>query len=97
MNHVEIRKLIVELYDLVDEFKCQSLNDGTAYYFKFKVGNKLYIASVHEEKNRAIYCRIEDEAKYISVTTKAKTFERDLRELAKWSFTQTKYILHPSN
>ena len=83
MNHDEIRKLIVELYDLVDEFKCQSLNDGTAYYFKFKVGDKLYIASVHEEKNRAIYYRIEDETKYISATTKSKTFERDLRELAK--------------
>ena len=83
MNHVEIRKLIVELYNLVDEFECQSLNDGTAYYFKFKVGDKLYIASVHEEKNRAIYYRIEDETKYISATTKAKTFERDLRELAR--------------
>ena len=83
MNHTEIRKLIGELYDRVDEFECQCLNDGTAYYFKFKVGNKLYIASVYEEKNRAIYYRIEDETKYISATTKAKTFERDLRELAK--------------
>ena len=83
MNHTEIRKLIGELYDLVDEWECQSLNYGTAYYVKFKVGDKLYIASVHEEKNRAIYYRIEDETKYISATTKSKTFERDLRELAK--------------
>ena len=83
MNHTEIRKLIVELYDLFDEGETSSLNSGTAYYFKFKVGDKLYIASVHEEKNRAIYYRIEDETKYISATTKAKTFERDLRELAK--------------
>ena len=83
MNHTEIKKLIGELYDLVDEWEVSSLNSGTAYYFKFKVGDKLYIASVHEEKNRALYYRIEDETKYISATTKAKTFERDLRELAK--------------
>ena len=83
MNHVEIRKLIAELYDLVDEFECQSLNDGTAYYFKFKVGDKLYVAGVHEEKNRAIFYTIEDETKYISAMTKAKAFERDLRELGK--------------
>ena len=97
MNHTEIRKFIVEIYGLVDEWEVSSLNNGTAYYFKFKVGGKLYVASVHEEKNRAIYYRIEDETKYISATTKSKTFERDLRELVKWSFTQTKYILHPSN
>lgn len=83
MNHAEIKKLIVELYDLVDEWKSASFYGITTYYFAFMVGDKKYVVSVNEEKNRAIYYLIEDETKYISATTKAKTFERDLRELAK--------------
>lgn len=83
MNHVEIRKLIGELYDLFDEWEFQSINHGTTYYFEFKVGDKLYVASVHEEKNRENYYAIEDVARYVCATMKAKTFERDLRELGK--------------
>ena len=83
MNHVEIRKLIAELYGIVGTWEIQSLNGGTTYYFQFKVNGKKYVASVHEEKNRAIFYTIEDETKYISAMTKAKAFERDLRELAK--------------
>ena len=83
MNHTEIRKLIGELYDLVDEWKGASFYGITTYYFAFMVGNNKYVVSVYEEKNRAKYYIIEDETKYISATTKYKTFEQDLRELVK--------------
>ena len=81
MNHTEIRKLIVELYNLVDEFECQSLNGGTTYYYEFKVNGKTYVASVHEQERRENSYLISDEAKFVCATMKAKTFERDLREL----------------
>ena len=83
MNHTEIRKLIVELYDLVDEWKSASFYGVTTYYFAFMVGDKKYVVSVNEENNRAIYYLIEDETKYISATTKSKTFELDLIGLRK--------------
>ena len=83
MNHVEIRKLIAELYDLVDEWEYQSLYGGTTYYYEFKVGNKLYVASVHEQERRENSYLISNESQFICATMKAKTFERDLRELAK--------------
>ena len=83
MNHVEIRKLIAELYDLVDEFECQSLNNGTTYYFQFKVNGKTYVASVHEQERRENSYLISADTRFVCATMKAKTFERDLRELAK--------------
>lgn len=83
MNHTEIKKLIVDLYGLVDEWEGAIFYGITTYYFAFMVGNNKYVVSVYEEKNRAKYYIIEDETKYISATTKFKTFERDLRELAK--------------
>lgn len=84
MNHVEIRKLIGELYDLVGRWECESFNGGTTYYFQFKVNGKTYVASVHEEECRENYTYIiSDESKIICATMKSKTFERDLRELRK--------------
>ena len=83
MNHVEIRKLIVELYDLVGTWEIQSLNGGTTYYFQFKVNGKTYVASVHEQERRENSYIISNESQFICATMKAKTFERDLRELAK--------------
>ena len=83
MNHVEIRKLIVELYDLVGTWEIQSLNGGTTYYFQFKVNGKTYVASVHEQERRENSYLISNESQFICATMKAKTFERDLRELAK--------------
>lgn len=97
MNHVEIRKLIAELYGLVGTWEFQSFNGGTTYYFQFKVNGKTYVASVHEQERRENSYLISGETKFVCATMKAKTFERDLRELSKWSFTQMKYILHPSN
>ena len=81
MNHIKIKELIKELYGLVDEWEFSSLNCGTTYYFQFKVGDKLYVASVHEQERRENSYIISDEAKFVCATMKAKTFERDLREL----------------
>ena len=83
MNHTEIRKLIVELYDLVGTWEIESLNGGTTYYFQFKVNGKTYVASVHEQERRENSYLISNESQFICATMKAKTFERDLRELAK--------------
>ena len=83
MNHVEIRKLIVDLYDLVGTWEIQSFNGGTTYYFQFKVNGKTYVASVHEQERRENSYIISNESQFICATMKAKTFERDLRELAK--------------
>ena len=83
MNHTEIRKLIVELYDLVGMWEIQSLNGGTTYYFQFKVNGKTYVASVHEQERRENSYLISADTKFVCATMKAKTFERDLRELAK--------------
>ena len=83
MNHTEIRKLIVELYGLVGAWEIQSLNGGTTYYFQFKVNGKTYVASVHEQERRENSYIISNESQFICATMKAKTFERDLRELAK--------------
>lgn len=83
MNHAEIRKLIAELYDLVGTWEIQSFNGGTTYYYEFKVGDKLYVASVHEQERRENSYIISNESQFICATMKAKTFERDLRELAK--------------
>ena len=83
MNHTEIRKLIVELYDLVDEFECQSLNGGTTYYYEFKAGDKLYVASVHEQERREKSYLISADTRFDCATIQAKTFERALREVAK--------------
>ena len=83
MNHAEIRKLIVELYDLVGTWEIQILNGGTTYYFQFKVNGKTYVASVHEQERRENSYLISNESQFICATMKAKTFERDLRELAK--------------
>ena len=82
MNHTEIRKLIGELYDLVGTWELESLNNGITYYFKFKVSNKIYVASVHEQERRENSYIISDETKFVCATMKAKTFEQDLRELA---------------
>lgn len=82
MNHTEIRKLIGELYNLVDEWEFSSLYGGTTYYYEFKVNGKTYVASVHEQERRENSYIISDEAKFICATMKAKTFERDLRELS---------------
>ena len=83
MNHVEIRKLIAELYNLVGTWEIQSFNGGTTYYFQFKVNGKTYVASVHEQERRENSYLISNESQFICATMKAKTFERDLRELAK--------------
>ena len=83
MNHTEIRKLIVELYDLVGTWEIQIFNGGTTYYFQFKVNGKTYVASVHEQERRENSYLISNESQFICATMKAKTFERDLRELAK--------------
>ena len=83
MNHVEIRKLIAELYGIVGTWEIQSLNGGTTYYFQFKVNGKTYVASVHEQERRENSYLISNESQFICATMKAKTFERDLRELAK--------------
>lgn len=83
MNHVEIRKLIVELYGIVGTWEIQSLNGGTTYYFQFKVNGKTYVASVHEQERRENSYIISNESQFICATMKAKTFERDLRELGK--------------
>ena len=83
MNHVEVKELIEKLYKLYDEWQSPSYYGITTYYFAFMVGYKPYVVSVYEEKNRAKYYIIEDETKYISATTKSKTFEQDLRELSK--------------
>ena len=83
MNHTEIRKLIVELYGIVGTWEIQSLNGGTTYYFQFKVNGKTYVASVHEQERRENSYLISNESQFICATMKAKTFERDLRELAK--------------
>lgn len=83
MNHVEIRKLIGELYNLVDEWEYQSLYGGTTYYYEFKAGNKLYVASVHEQERRENSYLISADTRFVCATMKAKTFERDLRELSK--------------
>ena len=83
MNHTEIRKLIVELYDLVGTWEIQSFNGGTTYYFQFKVNGKTYVASVHEQERRENSYIISDETRFVCATMKAKTFERDLRELSK--------------
>ena len=83
MNHTEIRKLIVDLYDLVGTWEIQSFNGGTTYYFQFKVNGKTYVASVHEQERRENSYIISNESQFICATMKAKTFERDLRELAK--------------
>lgn len=83
MNHTEIRKLIVELYDLVGTWEIQSFNGGTTYYFQFKVNGKTYVASVHEQERRENSYIISNESQFICATMKSKTFERDLRELAK--------------
>ena len=83
MNHTEIKKLIVELYGLVGTWEIQSLNLGTTYYFQFKVNGKTYVASVHEQERRENSYIISNESQFICATMKAKTFERDLRELAK--------------
>ena len=83
MNHVEIRKLIAELYDLVGTWEIQSFNGETTYYFQFKVSGKTYVASVHEQERRENSYIISNESQFICATMKAKTFERDLRELAK--------------
>ena len=82
MNHTEIRKLIGELYGLVGTWDIQSFKGGTTYYFQFKVSGKTYVASVHEQERRENSYIISDEAKFVCATMKAKTFERDLRELA---------------
>ena len=83
MNHAEIRKLIVELYDLVGTWEIQILNGGTTYYFQFKINGKTYVASVHEQERRENSYLISNESQFICATMKAKTFERDLRELGK--------------
>lgn len=83
MNHVEIRKLIGELYDLVGTWELESFNGGTTYYYEFKAGNKLYVASVHEQERRENSYLISADTRFVCATMKAKTFERDLRELAK--------------
>ena len=83
MNHTEIRKLIAELYGIVGTWEIQSLNGGTTYYFQFKVNGKTYVASVHEQERRENSYLISNESQFICATMKAKTFERDLRELAK--------------
>ena len=83
MNHVEIRKLIVELYDLVGTWEIQILNGGTTYYFQFKVNGKTYVASVHEQERRENSYLISADTRFVCATMKSKTFERDLRELAK--------------
>ena len=82
MNHFKIKELIKELYGLLDEWEFSSLNCGTTYYFQFKVGDKLYVASVHEQERRENSYIISDEAKFVCATMKAKTFEQDLRELS---------------
>ena len=83
MNHTEIRKLIVELYGLVGTWEIQSLNGGTTYYFQFKVNGKTYVASVHEQERRENSYLISADTRFVCATMKSKTFERDLRELAK--------------
>ena len=82
MNHTKIKELIKELYDLFDEWECQSSTGGTTYCYVFKINGKLYIASVHEQERRENSYLISDEAKFVCATMKAQTFERDLRELA---------------
>ena len=83
MNHVEIRKLIVELYGIVGTWELESLNGGTTYYFQFKVNGKTYVASVHEQERRENSYLISADTRFVCATMKSKTFERDLRELAK--------------
>ena len=83
MNHTEIRKLIVELYNLVGTWELQSFNGGTTYYFQFKVNGKTYVASVHEQERRENSYLISADTRFVCATMKAKTFERDLRELSK--------------
>ena len=83
MNHTEIRKWIAELYGIVGTWELESLNGGTTYYFLFKVNGKTYVASVHEQERRENSYLISNESQFICATMKAKTFERDLRELAK--------------
>ena len=83
MNHVEIRKLIAELYGIVGTWELESLNGGTTYYFQFKINGKTYVASVHEQERRENSYLISNESQFICATMKAKTFERDLRELGK--------------
>ena len=83
MNHTEIRKLIGELYDLVGTWEIQSFNGGTTYYFQFKVNGKTYVASVHEQERRENSYLISADTRFVCATMKVKTFERDLRELAK--------------
>lgn len=82
MNHIKIKELIKELYDLFNEWEVSSLYGGITYYFAFKVNDKLYVASVHEQERRENSYIISDEAKFVCATMKAQTFERDLRELA---------------
>lgn len=82
MNHTKIKELIKNLYDLFDEWEVSSLNNGITYYFKFKIGDKIYVASVHEQERRENSYLISDETKFVCATMKAKTFEQDLRELA---------------
>lgn len=82
MNHTKIKELIKNLYDLFYEWEVSSLNNGITYYFKFKVNDKIYVASVHEQERRENSYIISDEAKFVCATMKAKTFEQDLRELA---------------
>ena len=81
MNHFKIKELIKELYGLLDEWEVSSLNNGITYYFKFKINDKLYVASVHEQERRENSYLISDETKFVCATMKAKTFEQDLREL----------------
>ena len=83
MNHTEIRKLIGELYGLVGTWEIQSFNGGTTYYFQFKVNGKTYVASVHEQERRENSYLISADTRFVCATMKAKTFERDLRELGK--------------
>ena len=83
MNHVEIRKLIAELYGIVGTWELESLNGGTTYYFQFKVNGKTYVASAHEQERRENSYLISADTRFVCATMKSKTFERDLRELAK--------------
>ena len=83
MNHTEIRKLIAELYDLVGTWEIQILNGGKTYYFQFKVNGKTYVARVDEKERRENSYLISADTRFVCATMKAKTFERDLRELGK--------------
>lgn len=81
MNHKQIKKLITQLYELVDERRYISVYGDFTYCFTFIARGKKYEASVYEEKARVNSYLISNDEKFITATMNYKTFERDLREL----------------